>query len=525
MEQYCIYLRKSRADLEAEARGEGETLARHKRILLSTAKRLNINITEIYPEIVTGENIMDRPVVQQVLHEVESGQWTGVLVVDIDRLGRGDSIDQGIVFKAFKESHTKIITPNKVYDLDDEFDEEYTEFSMFMARKEYKFINKRLQRGRVSSVEEGNYIGSLAPYGYNKIFLPDDSPSLEINQDEAPIVKMIFDLYVNESIGTSLIARKLNEMGIKTKKNKLWSTPTVRDIIRNDIYVSSVHWGKRRMKKGVVRTKNGKYRRPVSPLGTYTKNKAKHPAIIDIAIWIRAQEIMDSRYKPPGVMLGKGLKNPLSGLVICKKCGKKIQLMTYHQSSAAAQMVCQTQNCDNKSSKFIHIENAILKSLEIWLDKYKADWDKSKSNRKDRMIDNVINVKENNLNQHQKQLSDLEGQKSYLHDLLEQKVYTIEMFLQRSQELAERIEEAQSLRDKAEQELGQEKKRKQAQKSTIPQVESVIKLYHESPDAETKNNLLKSVIEKVVYVKEKHQREDDFELMLYPRINESTSDL
>lgn len=54
MENYAIYLRKSRADQEAEARGEGETLARHERTLVALAKQLKLNITEIYREIVSG---------------------------------------------------------------------------------------------------------------------------------------------------------------------------------------------------------------------------------------------------------------------------------------------------------------------------------------------------------------------------------------------------------------------------------------------------------------------------------------
>lgn len=47
MDEYFIYLRKSRADMEAEAHGEGETLARHERALLELAKRLHLNVTQI----------------------------------------------------------------------------------------------------------------------------------------------------------------------------------------------------------------------------------------------------------------------------------------------------------------------------------------------------------------------------------------------------------------------------------------------------------------------------------------------
>lgn len=109
MEQYVIYLRKSRKDEEAEQRGEGETLARHERILLDYAKRLHLNVTEIYREIVSGETIATRPMMQRLLSEVEQGMWTAVLVMEVERLARGDTIDQGIVAQTFKYSETKII--------------------------------------------------------------------------------------------------------------------------------------------------------------------------------------------------------------------------------------------------------------------------------------------------------------------------------------------------------------------------------------------------------------------------------
>ena len=166
---YCLYVRKSRADAEAEARGEGETLSRHINTLLDLAKRRHLDITQIYREIVSGETIAARPVMQQLLSEVEQGVWTGVLVMEVERLARGDTVDQGIVAQTFKFSDTKIITPIKDYDPNNEFDEEYFEFGLFMSRREYKTINRRLQRGRLASVKEGKYVGSQSPYGYERV--------------------------------------------------------------------------------------------------------------------------------------------------------------------------------------------------------------------------------------------------------------------------------------------------------------------------------------------------------------------
>src|SRR5690606_24644601 len=117
MDRVAIYLRKSRADLEAEARGEGETLARHKQTLLETAQRLGLNIVKIYQEIVTGDSLIHRPEMLKLLDEVELGLYDAVLVMDMSRLGRGDLQDQGRILEAFKLSRTKIITPRKIYDL------------------------------------------------------------------------------------------------------------------------------------------------------------------------------------------------------------------------------------------------------------------------------------------------------------------------------------------------------------------------------------------------------------------------
>ena len=77
--EYAIYLRKSRADFEAEARGEGETLARHESMLLELARRYSFVIGKIYREIVSGESIEYRPVVQELLRDVEKGRWKGVV--------------------------------------------------------------------------------------------------------------------------------------------------------------------------------------------------------------------------------------------------------------------------------------------------------------------------------------------------------------------------------------------------------------------------------------------------------------
>ena len=239
--QYCLYLRKSRADMEAEARGEGETLARHEKLLLEVAKRGGYNVTQIYRESVSGETIAARPVGQHLLQEVEDGMWAGVLVVEVERLARGDTIAQGVMAQAFKYSNTKIIPPLKVYDPANEFDEEYFEIGLFMSRREYKTINRRLVRGRNASAKEGKWVSGVTPYGYERVRIKGDKGwTLRPVEEHADNVRFIFRLYTSgveaengvvRQLGTYTISKRLDQMGVAPPSSaQYWNDRTVQCI-------------------------------------------------------------------------------------------------------------------------------------------------------------------------------------------------------------------------------------------------------------------------------------------------------
>ena len=255
---YAIYLRKSRIDLEAEAHGEGDTLARHRKTLLALAAAQQLNVTRIYEEVVSGDTIAARPQMQQLLADVDEGLWEGVLVMEVERLARGDTIDQGIVAQAFKVTDTKIITPLKSYDPNNEFDEEYFEFGLFMARREYKVINRRLQRGRLASVKEGKWVGNTPPYGYRRVKLAQDKGfGLEPDPETAPVVRNIFMWYVEgrsdgtviHPMGLQAICTKLNQSGIPSPSRQTWTASTVRDLLQNPVYCGLIRWGWRKQQK------------------------------------------------------------------------------------------------------------------------------------------------------------------------------------------------------------------------------------------------------------------------------------
>ena len=263
MDQYLIYLRKSRKDRDLELQtGNFDTLQRHRDTLLGLAKQHNYSIAHIYEEVVSGDTIAARPEMQKLLSAVETGAFAGVLVMEIPRLARGNTQDQGIVSETFQYSNTKIITPDKIYDPADEADEEYFEFGLFMSRREYKTINRRLQRGRMASLSEGKYIAGAAPYGYRRFRIPHQRGyTLEIVPETAEVVREIFHLYTVgepkadgtvEPTGSYGIANILNARGILSPGGIKWTATAVRDILKNPTYAGYIRWSHRPDKKQMI---------------------------------------------------------------------------------------------------------------------------------------------------------------------------------------------------------------------------------------------------------------------------------
>lgn len=511
MERVAMYLRKSRADLEAEARGEGETLAKHKKALLRTAKEMKLNIIKIREEIVSGESLFHRPEMNELLKEVDRGDYEAVLVMDVDRLGRGNMQEQGLILETFRKSNTKIITPRKTYDLNDEFDEEYSEFEAFMARKELKIINRRLQGGRVRSVEEGNYIGRIPPYGWS-IKKEGKSRWLVPHPEQFPVMQMIFEWYTHDDptkrMGAGKISTELNRLGIKSYTGKAWESSTVLGIIKNKVNAGYVEWGKKKHTK----TQTGrtvKSRDPkdvISPVG-------KHDKYITDEMrerFYKAQEILKGRYHIP-YQLENGITNPLAGLVKCAICGAS---MIYRKYVSQPPHIMCYKNCSNRSSKFVYVENAILSALKEWLKQYKIEWSKHKR------PDNSgaeLELKQMAVKALTKEAEELEKQKSRLHDFLERGIYDEDTYLERSQSLALRMQETQKAITKAEEDLKAEQSRAKAQQNIIPMIQNTIKLYEKTKDPAKKNALLKNIIHKVEYRKGPNQRLDDFDIELFPK--------
>ncbi len=520
MSQYCIYLRKSRADQELEAIGQGETLARHEKALITLAKQQQLSIGAVYKEIVSGETISARPMVQQLLNEVAQGIWAGVLVMEVERLARGNTIDQGIMAQTFQISGTKIITPMRTYDPNNEADEEYFEFNLFMSRREYKTINRRIQRGRIASIKEGKYISSVAPYGYDRVKLPGKGYSLKPNE-QAETVKLIFELYVNglngQMMGCSRIANYLDSLSIKPMHQDSWNRASISDILQNPVYMGKIRWGKR---KDVKQLENGVIKISHPNSDEFIEVDGLHEALVSKELFDAALNIRKKNLRPP-VNGNNSLTNPLAGIVYCAKCGKVMGRLgpKLDRKSSFASLRCNNKHCNNVSANLALVETEILNALDKWLTNFEVS---HTSNTND-STSVLTQTADNGIKQLNTKLLQLQKQLDTTYTLLEQEVYSLETFTERQTKITNEMNECKDLLNDMEKNkvalIGNQK----ILNDFVPQCHHVLDIYNTLPDAQSKNDLLKTVLAKVVYLKEKpcSTSETDkptFELEIYPAI-------
>lgn len=513
----AIYLRKSRKDLELEAVGGEDTLERHRRVLLELARQYQLTVTKIYQEVVSGDTIEGRPQMRQLLRDVEAGAYDAVICHDIDRLGRGGMRDQGQILETFKWSHTAIITPDKVYNLDAEFDEEAVEFKTLSARYEYRMIKKRLARGREASVREGKFIGNRAPFGYERYKLQGQKGwSLRPTEPAASVVRDIYRWFLGEDgprIGVSLIVRRLNERGIPGPAGKDWLNCTVREILSNPVYAGFIRFRSRPAQKAMEDGQLVAHRPRAEAPQLF---KGLHEPLISQAQLDEAADLLANNKGRPGPKQ-VSMKNPLSGLVICDQCGRAMVRRPYG-SGYPDGLICSYTSCSCVSSTLETVEAAILDGLRSWV----ISLDVSLENGPGRASaeDDLWDVR-GALRRAQEEEARLRGQRARAYDLVEQGVYSPEIFTQRMSSLADALTAAAAEIDRLTQEAERIEAAAAAKEQLLPNVRRVLDVYELAETPEEKNALLRSVLSKVSYHKTRRERwagGSDLALILYPVI-------
>lgn len=494
-DEIIVYLRKSRSDdplLTVE-----EVLSKHETMLDEWTER-NINgiIPESnkYREVVSGETIADRPEMQRILKLIESPKYKAILTVEVQRLSRGDLEDAGRLIKILRYTNTLVITPQKTYDLRDEYDRDMFERELKRGNEFLEYQKKIMNRGRLLSVQQGNFIGSIAPYGYDKTVVMDGKrkcPTLKINEKEAEIVRMIFDMYVNQDMGCVNIAHRLNSLGIKPRKSELWGQNAIRDILENEHYIGRVRWNWRKT-INVVEDGEINKARPRMSIGEYFIFDGKHEPILTNEIFQAALEKKGRNHKAKPTTK---IRNPLAGLVYCQ-CGRIMTMRTYKKNGverSAPRLLCDNQTyCKTSSCFYDEIIERVCVALEDCINDFEIRIQNNNEDSLKHHADLIKRLKSRQEELNKKELSQWEkysdeGMPKEIFDKLNEKV------------LKEKAEVQQALC--------------QAYESMPDPVDYEEKLYRfkdaldalKNPEvsAERKNSLLKKCIDRIDYKREK----------------------
>ncbi|MGK0465088.1 recombinase family protein [Clostridium sp.] len=229
----AIYLRKSRGD-------ESTDLEKHRSILVELCKKHNWKYVQ-YEEIKSGDSLALRPEINRLLNDVRGGLYDAVVIVDFDRLSRGDSGDQDTIKKALQKNGTLIVTPNNIYNLNNDDDEFRVDIEGLFARQEYKKIKRRMQQGKKIGARQGDWTNGPPPYPYQYQTGKENlsEKGLVVNKDKLRIYRTMVDMAL-KNVPSNQIAFNLNRLSILSPRGLKWSPVTVDRILKDETHLGNI---------------------------------------------------------------------------------------------------------------------------------------------------------------------------------------------------------------------------------------------------------------------------------------------
>lgn len=510
-EEILLYLRKSRTD--DPTLDVAEILARHETILDEYAERTwgkKIPETQKMREIVSGETIDSRPELLKILKLIESPKIKGVLLVEVQRLGRPDLEDIGRLSKLFRYTNTLVITPQKTFDLRNEYDREAFERELMRGNEYLEYTKKIMNRGRLLSVQQGNFIGTKPPYGYDKDTIMEGKKkchTLKINETEANVVRMVFDMYVNKDMGRVNIAHHLNDLKVPTRTGALWGQDTLKTMLENDHYIGKVRWNWR---KTVTVVEDGEIKkvRPKTEVGEYLVYDGKHPAIISEELFLAAREKQGKNHRAKAKTK---VRNPLAGLLFCQ-CGRAMSLRTYKSHNSPPRLLCDNQvYCKTTSCLYQDIIDRVRETLEQCIADFEVRIQADDKNSK-QLHENLIKRLKAKLEElNKKELSQWE---KYSEEEMPK-----EIFDKLNQKVLKEKDEIQQALCKAYESMPEPI---DYEEQLLRFKDALETLNDSDASAEKKNKLLKACIERIDYKREKSVRKTSQQVRYYDKEQKRT---
>lgn len=277
----------------------------------------NYTLIEVYyDEGITGTSVKKRDGFNRMIADCEDGKIDLILTKEVSRFAR-NTVDTLCYTRRLSELNVGVIFTNDGIDTRDKDGE----LMASIAQEESHKISERTKWGMRRKMEDGVVIGTGRVYGYT---LTSDGKMVVV-EDEAEVVRSIFNHYLYDGMGSSKIAQELNSNGIPTLKGKLWGPQTILRMLRNEKYVGDLtQWKVCCTNYLTKKTETNKGNHPDMPLITI---KNHHDPIISREVWDGVQSEIEKRGK--ATREGKKYSNTHwhSGKTFCGVCGKPFYIV------------------------------------------------------------------------------------------------------------------------------------------------------------------------------------------------------
>lgn len=311
-----IYLRLSREHPE-----ENNSIEAQREITTNYAIKNGYKIIEEYEDNGYSGILDSRPGLNRMMLDISRGYINMVIVKDISRLTRDKNKTGWYTEKFFPDNDVRFISVTEFLDSGERYEIDDTIMLRGIANQYYiADISKKVRANKKAMRDNGQYVEHYTPYGYKK--KKEDKHQIEIDEDVAENIKMIFDMYIQGKTG-SQIADFLNDKKIKNPSrymkmknaSKKWSPETINTILSNPFYCGNTVTNKyitNYMKKTCKINKDRK---------SWIIKENTHEAIISKEQYNRVQEIKDNKHKEKGTTYQFLLKD----LLYCGHCKSKYQ--------------------------------------------------------------------------------------------------------------------------------------------------------------------------------------------------------
>ncbi len=387
MPKVGIYCRLSIEDKNKLKTDDSQSIQNQKAMLCDYCHERDWEIYDIYCD--DGYSGIDRtrPAFNRLLHDCETGKINIVLCKDQSRFSRDTVVIEQYINDKFLEWGIRFIGVADNADSDSEMYGTMRLFTSAYNEMYVKDISAKIRRTLTYKREQGQFIGSFAPYGY--AIDPVDKHHLIIDEETAPNVRLIFEMYIQGN-GYRKIVQELNSRGIlspsaykrqtgskyvnsnadASNAKGLWTQSTIAAILRNEMYTGTLVQGKSHH----ISYKNKKRKKVAKD--EWVKVPDTHEPIIDRDTWERTQERLNSRTRSSR---SSQELSPLSGKVRCAVCGRPMKRNVYYNKAKTIQyygLQCATyktgaMNCPNvKTISGKALEEKIIEELNLIVEQY-----------------------------------------------------------------------------------------------------------------------------------------------------------